>query len=331
MSDPAPTIYTVAERAGVSVATVSRVLQGNPATSEAARQRVQQAVAELGYAPLRRSRGRVQTHGVVVPNLAERGYADLLLGVQSGTHGEAGASRMVLACDDIGEIGAVDEVLTSFAEHTDGLIVCDSTASDAQIDALAAHQPVVLVGRPAIDGCDLLEVDHYSPMSELVTGLLALGLRRMVFLGDPDANQSVGLRHAALVSSLAANGLTEALPAITVPTDESGADRGLGVLLGARDQVDVVICASDELALRLMHILVWKQVSVPDDLAVVGWGGLAAADYVVPRLTTVHDPLRELGALAAARLRERLAGEPVGEPTVLRPEVCWRESTGRPG
>ncbi|MGB3954721.1 MAG: substrate-binding domain-containing protein [Brooklawnia sp.] len=127
-------------------------------------------------------------------------------------------------------------------------------------------------------------------------------------------------------------GAEEALPPLPVATDEAGADEALPSLLAAIGKVDVAVCASDELALRLLHVLVWRRVRVPQDLAVVGWGGSAAADYVVPRLTTVRDRSRELGELAAARLRARLAGDDAGDqPQTLRGEVVWRESTGRPG
>ncbi len=328
---PAPTIYTVAERAGVSVATVSRVLQGSQATSDATRERVLAAVAELGYAPLRRSRGRAVTHGVVVPSLAGRRHSDLLLGMalddpDAPTVAEA---RMVLSCDGMAA-DEIDDAVAEFAERVDGLVACESTISDSAVGRLAERLPVVLVGRQPLPGCDCLVVDYQRPTDRLVAGLVAMGLTRVLLVGDPDAGEALAERHAAWTRALAAHGLTEVGAPLAVSWDEAGADAALPVLLDRLGEVDVVIGASDELALRLMHVFVWRQVKVPEDLAVVGWGGLPAADYVVPRLTTVRDPARDLGRLATARLRARLGGAPVAEPSVLRPEVIWRESTGRP-
>lgn len=336
LSNDLPTIYTVARHAGVSVATVSRVLRGSPHTSDEARERVQAAVAAVGYSPLRRTRGRPVTHGVVVPNLAERAWTEFLLGLQSPAGSDARddvrVARMVLACDEMGGPGDVDDAVEALADRTNGLVICQATASDELVARLASEQPVVLVGRGQLPGCDLLDLDQRSPIAELVAGLCQLGLRRMLFVGDKAAGQAIGGRQAALRSALAHLGAEEALPPLPVATDESGADEALPSLLAAIDKVDVAVCASDELALRLLHVLVWRRVRVPQDLAVVGWGGSAAADYVVPRLTTVRDRSRELGELAAARLRARLAGDDAGDqPQTLRGEVVWRESTGRPG
>lgn len=325
MTGPAPTIYTVAERAGVSVATVSRVLQGHRATSAAARERVLAAVEELGYSPLRRSIKRPQTLGVVVPNLSERTWTELLLGLQTQT--TTAEARMVLSCDGLGETAEIDEAINGFATHTDGLVLCESTASDQLAAELAGRQPVVLVGRDPLAGCDVLQVDQAAVVAELVAGLASLGKQRVVFIGDPDASQALALRHTALVELLDQHDM--ACQTLAVQVDETGADQGLQAVLDG--DFDVAVCATDEVALRLMHLLVWRQVRVPAELAVVGWGGLAAADYVVPRLTTVHEPARELGALAAARLRTRLGGGAAAAPQVLTPYLSWRESTGRPG
>lgn len=324
MNQPSPTIYTVAEHAGVSVATVSRVLQGSPATSSAARERVLTAVAELGYTPLRRSPRRPQTHGVVVPNLFERTWTELLLGMQD----QIGTSqaRMVLSCDGLGETAEIDAAVIELAAHTDSLVICESTASDAVVTELGERLPVVLVGRDGVGGCDQLLVDQQTPAETLIAGLGQLGRKRLALIGDPDAGQSLALRHQVL-TELAAGNLLDC-QTLTVPIDETGADQALPQLLAG--DFDVALCATDELALRLLHVLVWRKVRVPDDLAVVGWGGLPAADYVVPRLTTVREPARELGRLAAAHCRDRLAGNPVRPATVLQPAVIWRESTGRP-
>lgn len=196
LSNDLPTIYTVARQAGVSVATVSRVLRGSPHTSEEARERVQAAVAAVGYSPLRRTRGRPVTHGVVVPNLAERAWTEFLLGLQSPAGSDARddvrVARMVLACDEIGGPGDVDDAVEALADRTNGLVICQATASDELVARLASEQPVVLVGRGQLPGCDLLDIDQRSPIAELVAGLFQLGLRRTLFVGDKAAGQAIG-------------------------------------------------------------------------------------------------------------------------------------------
>ena len=326
MRGQTPTIYTVADQAGVSVATVSRVLKGHSSVSDETRARVLAAVEAVGYQPLRRTRERRASHGVVVDSLAEPQTRALLLGMQ----GDAGVARLVLSCEGLGDQAAVDDAVEEFAAGCDGLVVPAAGPSNALLAELAEQLPVVLVGREPVTGCDDVSTDQAAPMRELVAGLIELGRTRPVFIGDPGADRAVRLRHEGYQQALAAAGITPAAR-IQVSADAAGADAALPSLLKLAGEVDVAVCASDDLALRLLHVLVWRGISVPDDLAVTGWGDEPGASYVVPRLTSIADPMAELGALVSARLGERQGrrGLPPTRRTLL-PHVCWRESTGRP-
>lgn len=312
------------------MATVSRVLKGRAPVAEQTRAKVLQAVDELDYQPLRRTRQHRQSHGLVVDSLASGASRALVLGMQSDARG-ASPARSVLGCEGLRPREAVDDAVAEFAASCDGLVVAAAGPTDRFLAELAERMPVILVGRDPVAGCDRFDIDQAGPMLDLVTGLAALGRQRPVFIGDVSFDRALFGRYQGFQQGVTAAGLGPAR-SIEVPTDASGADQALPALLNKRDAADVAVCATDDLALRLLHVLVWRKVAVPTDLAVTGWGDEPGASYVVPRLTSVSDLLPEIGRLVSARLTERISNRGMALiDRTLRPEVVWRESTGRPG
>lgn len=321
------TIYTVAKHAGVSIATVSRVLQGSSPSSPTTRARVLDAVHELGYVPLRAGRSsalRLEQHGLVLHSLGGPYYSELLMGYESRAP-EFGQSVSLISSEGVEDI---DTRVLDLAARTDGVVLAYDTASDEVAIEVARRIPVVLLSRPALEGCSRVTVENRVATRELVEHVLSHGRRRLLFVGDPDQAPDAGERYAGFLESLDAAGLAEAGPPVRVPFGEAGAfDVAAAVLAGP--EVDALVCANDELALATMRALGRRGVRVPDDLAVTGWDDVMAAKYT--GLTTVRQPAREVGRIAAQLLHELVVRDVTSPQEVCVPSaVVVRSSCGCP-
>ncbi|GAA2113965.1 LacI family DNA-binding transcriptional regulator [Actinomadura alba] len=330
-TDGPVTIYTVAERAGVSIATVSRVLQGSARSSPLTRQKVLRAVEELDYVPLRAARTvdvkRYEAHGLVLPGLQGPYFAELLAGYES-TAAQYGQSVVVVLS---GGLADLNTILRTLLARVDGLVLAGGTASDTMVRTLARSTPTVMLARAPIEGCHMVAVENRESVATLTTHLLGHGRRRLVFAGDPETSHDIHERYAGFADALVQAGLREALPPIDVWFEEPSAPEIVKRLLAARSEVDAVVCANDELALATMSLLGRAGVRVPDDLAIVGFDDIMASRYVEPGLTTVKQPTHSLGRWAAIRLHERIQGPTRDvQPQILPTQVVLRGSCGCP-
>ena len=325
------TIYSVAQLAGVSIATVSRVLAGSNVTTERTRASVLAAIDELDYVPLRAARSlavkRTAAHGVVLHDLSGPYYSELLMGYESAA-AELGQSVVISVTN-----GRERAVLAArdLSSRVDGLVVANSTISDDAARSLARRTPVVLLARPSLAGCDSVSAENSQSAEALTEHLLEHGRRRLVFVGDPDGSPDVEQRYRGFTSALSGSEQSAAGPIVKVDfLERSGRDVAAQVL-GCGTLPDALVCANDELALATMKALQYSGIRVPDDIAIVGWDDVMTARYVSPSLTTVRQPLLELGRAAATRLHERIAGAPTApEPLILPTELVLRTSCGCP-
>ncbi|WP_374971259.1 LacI family DNA-binding transcriptional regulator [Terrabacter sp. BE26] len=326
------TIYTVAERAGVSIATVSRVLSGSTPASAMTRQRVLRAVEDLEYVPLRAGRPvdvpSHETHGLVLPGLRGPYYSELLSGFES-TVARDGRSVVVVVCDAHKDVEAsVRKILG----RVDGIVIANDTISDAMVRQVVKSTPTVLVARNAIAGCDAVQVENFISSAELTRHLLEHGRRRLVFVGDPDISHDVSERYRGFLHALARQRGAEVAGPIRVEYEETSGRRVLDALHEAEaagSAVDGLVCANDELALATMVLLGREGRRVPDDVAVVGFDDIMTSRYLAPGLTTVQQPMRELGRWAAIRLHERISGRRFDvHPQVLPTRMVVRGSCG---
>ena len=324
------TIYSVAQLAGVSIATVSRVLQGTRATSPQTRANVLAAVKELDYVPLQAARSlavhRHEAHGIVLPDLIGPYYSELLMGYESAA-AELGQSVVIVVADASGEATRA----VRLSSRVDGIVVANSTISDDAARSLARRTPVVLLARPTVAGCDAVSAENFNSARALTEHLLAHGRRRLSFVGDPEGSPDVQERYLGFMEALSTSGTSAVGPIVKVGFRErSGADVAVQVL-GHPTTSDALFCANDELALSTMKALQHSGIHIPDDIAIVGWDDVMTARYVSPSLTTVRQPLYELGRVAATRLHERITGAPVApEPRILPTELVLRSSCGCP-
>ncbi len=298
------TIRDVAREAGVSIATVSRVLRDSGAVRAETRDRVLAAAGELEFVPSQLGRQlaerRHAANGIVFPDLSGPYYAEVVLGYES-VAAELGRSVLILSTrgrDD------AEAAVQAMAERCDGLVVLGRTVPDAAIERLAARgASIVLVARPPVGGVDSVNARNRQGARALTEHLLDLGVRSLVYVGDPSTSPDVAERM---------RGIQEALPPdaelrlhhVDALDEESGA-RIVGDYL-TRALPDAFVCANDELALGLLGRLRAAGVDIPGRVQVTGWDDVMAARYA--GLTTVRQPMRELGATAARLLDELIGG-----------------------
>jgi LacI family transcriptional regulator len=324
------TIYSVAQLAGVSIATVSRVLQGTRATTAQTRANVLRAVEELDYVPLQAARSlavhRHEAHGIIVPDLIGPYYSELLMGYESAA-AELGQSVVIVVAHPSEEATRA----VRLSSRVDGIVVANSTITDDAARSLAQRTPVVLLARPTVAGCDAVSAENFQSARTLTGHLLGHGRRRLSFVGDPDGSPDVQQRYLGFMEALSESDTSAVGPIVKVGFRErSGADVAAQVIAEAI-RPDALVCANDELALATMKALQYSRIRIPEDIAIVGWDDVMTARYVSPGLTTVRQPLYELGRAAATRLHERIAGAPTApEPLILPTELVLRTSCGCP-
>jgi LacI family transcriptional regulator len=300
--------------------------------SAGTRERVQQAVAELAFVPSQLGRQlaerRYAANGIVFPDLSGPYYAEVVLGYEEVT---AELGRSVLILSTHGRPGAADSV-HRLAGRCDGLVVFGRTVDDDVLAQLADRgTPLVLLARtplPGADRTDTVNAENTDAAAALVKHLAEAGARTVTFLGDsglsPDlAERLHGLRRGAEALGVQ---VTVHEPEAMDETAGAAAAGQLSALAGGLP--DAIACANDELALGLMTALRERGVRVPQDVLVTGWDDVMAARYA--GLTTVRQPMRDLGATAARLLDERITGArsaPVHQ--VLPTELVVRATTRR--
>jgi LacI family transcriptional regulator len=324
------TIYQVAQRAGVSIATVSRALRGTVPVAPTTRERVLRAVAELDYTPSRPARslaeGRQEANGIVFPDLSGPYFAEVVLGYEEIAAEE---HRGVLILSTHGR-EAADDMVLDLAARVDGMVVLGRTVGDATLHELIDKGlPLVLLARDPIAGVDCLNAENERSAHVLTTHLVRdHGYTEIEFLGDAAASPDTHARWLGFTAALADAGARVPAGPVRCAFGEVAGRAAADVLLRERAP-RALVCANDEIALGAIEAAERLGLRVPDDLAVTGWDDVMAARHSRPGLTTVRQPMRELGARAARRLHARIAGD-ASEPRheVLPTQLVQRASCG---
>jgi LacI family transcriptional regulator len=188
------------------------------------------------------------------------------------------------------------------------------------------------VARDAIQGCDAVQVENFVSSAELTRHLLDHGRRALVFVGDPEGSHDISERYRGFRHALARRRGAQAAPPVRVGYEETHGREVLAAIEQVEaggTRVDGLVCANDELALGTMVLLARAGRSVPEELAVVGFDDIMTSRYLAPGLTTVAQPMRELGRWAAIRLHERIEGRTFDvHPQVLPTRLMLRGSCG---
>ncbi|WP_264372782.1 MULTISPECIES: LacI family DNA-binding transcriptional regulator [Streptomyces] len=337
----------MAAHAGVSMATVSRVLADNYPVAPATRQRVLRAVRELDYVANTHARAlrgrRTGSVAFVLNDVRGPSFAEVAHGIEEET---ARAGLLSLICTTHGDAERELAAVRLMREQgASAVILIGGVVDNAQYRAQMARiahaldasgSRLVLCGRPPLDPgapTTVVEYDNESGAFAVTSRLLAGGHRRVLFLGDrPDGSTTVTGRLAGYRRALATMGLPAA-PELVVPCPfrREDAHAALRERLGRARDFTAVFAATDEVAAGALGALRDAGLDVPRDVSLVGYDDVAPATDLRPRLTTVHVPYAEMGRTAV-----RLALAPDGRPAppgrhaLLGTHVVVRESTAPP-
>lgn len=325
----AVTIRDVARTAGVSVSTVSRVLTGNAPVAPERRRRVVRATRALGYRPnvIARSlkQRRTTTLALVVPDITNLFFAEVARGVEDAAHRLGYALILCNAENDLRKERRYLEVLRE--RQVDGLVLVP-VGDRSSVRETWTDLPLVLMDR-VVPGLrvDAVACDNESGVRLAVRHLVRLGHRRIGFIGGPRGLSTAEERARGFLAGLREAGLRRATVARGPFAFETGL-RAMERMLRARPRPTAVVASSDVMALGAIRAVYRAGGSVPETVSVVGYDGIAAAALVQPPLTTVAQPMLEMGRRAVELLVARITGTGGRlQRLLLRPQLVVREST----
>ena len=328
------TIRDVARRAEVSVASVSRALNGHANVHPDTRARVMEAAAALGYVPHAgaRSLSLARTHsiGVVLPDLYGEFFSEIVRGMDRET---TARGYHLLLSNMHADADLAAQAMRSMRGRVDGLIVMapqlDAIALDA---ALPRDLPVVLINAEAGTGRPLLRIDNRTGLDATVAHLAATGRRAPVHIAGQPANIDARERRQAFVAAMARHLPDAPVRVVEGDFSEDSGARAVAALLAGDAPFDALVAANDMMALGALHALRAAGVDVPGAVAVTGFDDVPLARYL--SLTTVRIDLVDLGSRAVARLVARLtdgAFDAAGETEFVDAALVVRATSAAAG
>ncbi|MGP9746771.1 LacI family DNA-binding transcriptional regulator [Brachybacterium sp. AOP29-B2-41] len=333
LEDRGPTLEDVALLAGVSRATVSRVVRGDVQVRRDKVAKVEDAVRELGYVPnnAARSLASRQTGAValIVPEHESRVFTDpffvsAISGVTAGL--EASDKQLLLVLSSPEDHARTRRFLRG--GHADGLLVVSHHEGDLSVEVLTeAAVPVVFIGRPP-EGltASFVDLDNVEGGRLAARHLIERGRRRIAMICGPQDMPAAVDRREGFEKELADAGIEPAWLSFGDFTLASG-ERETAALLASETPFDALFASSDLMALGALKKLEGQGVRVPEDVAVIGFDDIASAADDTISLTTVVNPGRRLAELGATLLLDLIAGRETDQSVVLRPELAVRSTT----
>lgn len=321
-------IADVAREAGVSPATVSRVMNdrfgGDPAIAE----RVRTTAARLDYVPSALARslalGQTDVISFLVPDLQNPAFQEILAGLSRAA--AADGFRVLVA--DTAEQAAEEPLLAAeVRRRTDAVVLCAPRMPESELRRVAERSaPVVMLNRSAPGlAVPSLKIDYEAGVLELAEHLHALGHRRIAFIEGLERSAANAQRQRALERFASAHPEVEITRIAGGTSTEAGEQAAPEIVAtGATG----VIAFNDLVAIGVIGALRERGVDVPGEVSVTGFDDIPLARHVLPALTTTSVPYRDLGALAWARMLPLLRGGDVGHDMQLQPRIVVRDSTG---
>jgi LacI family transcriptional regulator len=325
------TLNDVATVAQVSPSTVSRILNGTAVVAKDKRERVLKAIQQLNYRPnviaQGLARGQSMTIGVVTQAISSPFYGEALAGVEQGLENSGYHALFVSGHWMVSEEREAIGMLTS--RRVDAIILTGSSVPDSELQQLATTLPVVILGRtvPGLeDYC--ISVDNSVSGSLGVKYLISLGHRQIAYISGTATVQGDAVERLGAYRQTLSDAGIKYDPNLVVEGDyqERSGLFGIETLFARGAIFTAIACANDQSAYGVRLALHRRGIRVPDDVSLIGFDDLQASAYTTPPLTTVRQPIVEMGRLASKMALSILRGTPIKAHEV-RGELVIREST----
>ena len=327
-----PTIYQVAERAGVSLSTVSRVLNGKASVNKVLKERVEKAVKELNYRPNSVARSlannRTDSVGVLVPEPNAPFFGDLMQAVESTLR--MADKHIIISVGGNCLETEKDAVEFLISRNCDALIMHAEALSDEYLLEINNNKlPIALVNRQVEglpEACTTLDNEKGGYLA--TRHLLELGHKDIAYISGPTDKCDARLRLEGHKRALSEAGLPTN-PLLIFNGDYSEDDGKIGLLeLMARDvPFTALVCANDWMASGAISCARDLGMSLPQDLSIVGFDDVVFAHHVFPRLTTVSNPIAEMAEMSAKYILNKVYGQANNVQLYFEPSLVVREST----
>lgn len=325
------TIKDIAEKAGVSYATVSRALNNRSDVSEETRLRIMELAANMGYQPNAIARSLVNRRSMIialiVPDVSNPFFADITMAVHSAAE-KAGYTVMV--CNTGWDPVKEQEKLRIMVEQRVDGIILKPTAFPRPGVLEALNVPVVLFWHAKNDDLSYVEVDHETGSRMAVRHLIDHGYRRIAYMGGQETSPSNQIRLQAYQQTLQEYGLAVDPTLISFGGFrlESGYQR-IGAMLQQADPPDAVFCGNDIIALGVLQYTRDHQIRVPEDFGLIGFDDISYASLPQINMSTISQPRNKLGEQALQALLKEIETFPIRnrQRILVEPELIVRATT----
>jgi LacI family transcriptional regulator len=328
------TIYDVAREANVSMATVSRVVNGNPNVKPTTRKKVLETIDRLGYRPNAVARGlaskKTTTVGAIIPDISSTFFSELARGIEDIA--AMYKYNIILSSSDQNQDKEIHLINTMLEKQVDGIVFMGGKITEAHINEFkSARVPVVLAAtEDEAHELPSINIDYEKAAYEVTKDLIDRTKQQPILITGGEHIQSNGLKYKGYVSALrdAAIKLDEHLVIENESTYQGGMEAAAELLQMEGDHPKALFVTTDEMAVGVIHGLQDKGLHVPEDMEVIGFNNTRIAMMVRPTLTTIVQPMYDIGAVAMRLLTKYMNKEEVTEQTVILPHrMIERDST----
>lgn len=325
------TIKDVARKAGVSTSTVSRTLSGRIPVDPHTREKVLAAVRELNYQPNELAKGlkegKTKSMGLIMPNICNPVFPLVSRGVEDTArkHGYT----LIICNTDEDPIREMESIQKLRKQWVDGIILAASGRENSHIRELKdSGLPVVLLIRRMEDEVDAVLIDNNASACQAVSYLLETGHRRIAIVNGDRRLPLYRERYRGYIQALKEAGIAPDPGLVLEVTDEDSCYNAVYTFLRSSSDVDAIFAANDLRALEAMRAAKDAGYRIPEDISIMGFDNLQFSPFLDPPLTTVDQPLYQMGQTAADRLLALIEGTASPEPEVriMKTQLVIRES-----
>ena len=323
-----PTVYDVAKAAGVAASTVSRAFSRPGRVNADTAERIRTAAQSLGYRtnPLARAlpTGRTSMIAVIISDITNPFYFEIIRGAQAAA-AEAGYTMLLADAQesDVLEREALDRAIPT----VEGIVLASSRMSDSAIRMTAKQRPMIVLNRAVADVPSLV-TDNPHGARRAAEHFAGLGHSAITYVAGPEASWADGIRWRSLREAAADHGLQTRRVGPYTPNVAGGEQAAFDL---RHKPPSAILAYNDQLAIGIIRGLTAMDILVPDDVSIIGFDNIFAADLITPRLTTIAAPLHALGGTAVHNLLAIINGarSRASEPMVLPTRLVERASTAR--